>query len=172
MTTKSSVTAVYSQMSDVESAIAVLQSKGVARESISVVAQGLHSDETIHGIVFEEHPALHSGASAAWVGGIFGLMIGLAIAWIPGIGPIVAAGPIAASIATALEGAALGASGLGLLGGLVSWGVSEGQMHEYEEMVRNGKYLLVVHGDEAGITQAEEILRGTEPELIDVHGLS
>ncbi|MBX3052855.1 MAG: hypothetical protein KF753_15325 [Caldilineaceae bacterium] len=172
MPAKNSVIAIYGRMSAVEGALAELHNSGVPKETISVVAQDLHSDKTIHGIVFEDHPTLHGGTNGAWIGGIFGLTVGLAVAWVPGVGPFIAAGPIAASIASVLEGAVLGASGIGLLGALVSWGVSESQMHQYEKMVRNGKYLVIVHGDTDAVSAAEDVLRGTAPDLIDVHGLS
>ncbi len=94
------------------------------------------------------------GAGAA-LGGIGGLVIGLAGLAIPGIGPVVAAGPIA----TALAGAGIGAVAGGVIGALTNLGVPEEEAHYYAEGVKRGGVLVTVATDEAGAEKAADIMR-------------
>jgi hypothetical protein len=84
------------------------------------------------------------------IGGAAGLIAGLAGLAVPGIGPLVAAGPIAA----ALAGAGIGAVAGGLIGGLRHVGVSDTDAEYYAEAVRRGGALLIVRADD---TRAEGI---------------
>jgi len=89
------------------------------------------------------------------VGGAAGLaasLIGLAI---PGIGPIIAAGPIVA----ALSGAGVGAVAGGLIGGLTDMGVSKDDAEYYAESVRRGGALVTVRADDARAGRAADIMR-------------
>jgi hypothetical protein len=99
-------------------------------------------------------------AVGAATGGVLGGAAGLAVALmgltIPGIGPLVAAGPLAA----ALAGAGLGAVAGGLLGGLTSVGVPEHEAHVYAEAVRRGGALVLVRADDdADALRAAALLR-------------
>jgi uncharacterized protein (TIGR02271 family) len=87
--------------------------------------------------------ALAGAGTGAAIGGVAGLALALAPLAIPGIGPIVAAGPIAA----ALTGAGLGAVAGGLIGGLTRLGVPEEEAHYYAEGVRRGGILVTVAAD-------------------------
>jgi uncharacterized protein (TIGR02271 family) len=87
--------------------------------------------------------ALAGAGTGAAIGGVAGLALALAPLAIPGIGPIVAAGPIAA----ALTGAGIGAVAGGLIGGLTRLGVPEEEAHYYAEGVRRGGILVTVAAD-------------------------
>ena len=100
--------------------------------------------------------ALAGAGTGAAIGGVAGLALALAPLAIPGIGPIVAAGPIAA----ALTGAGIGAVAGGLIGGLTRLGVPEEDAHYYAEGVRRGGILVTVAADdEREADAAAEILR-------------
>ena len=88
------------------------------------------------------------------MGGIVGLLTGVGVMAIPGIGPLVAAG----WLATTLAGAATGELAGGLLGALTSAGVSREEAEVYEEGVRRGSTLVAVQADEADIPKVEAIL--------------
>ena len=97
-----------------------------------------------------------TGAAAGGVlGGAAGLVVGLMGLAIPGIGPIVAAGPLAA----ALAGAGVGAVAGGLIGGLTGAGVSEEDANYYAESVRRGGALVTVRADDARADEAARIMR-------------
>ncbi len=97
-----------------------------------------------------------SGAGiGAAIGGVGGLLVGLIMLPIPGIGPVLAAGPIAA----ALAGAGLGAAAGGLLGALTELGVPEEQAGAYAESVRRGDVLVTATVPDVSADQADHILQ-------------
>lgn len=142
-----------------------LQQSGFARDDISIIgndASGRLSSRT--GDLPPDAPATMSdtgsgaatGAAAGGVlGGAAGLVVGLMGLAIPGIGPIVAAGPLAA----ALAGAGVGAVAGGLIGGLTGAGVSEEDANYYAESVRRGGALVTVRADDARADEAARIMR-------------
>ena len=112
-----------------------------------------------HEINSKAPEGIATGAGAgAVVGGVLGWLIGLGAIAIPGVGPLVAAGPIVAALAGA---GAAGATG-GLVGGLVGAGIPEIEAKRYAGRIREGGYLISVHCDDrAWAKRAEEILEAT-----------
>src|SRR3954468_8266177 len=98
-------------------------------------------------------------ATGAVTGGVVGGAAGLAASLmglaIPGIGPIIAAGPIVAT----LSGAGVGAVAGGLIGGLTDMGVSKTDAEYYAESVRRGGALVTVRADDTRAERAAEIMR-------------
>ncbi len=93
------------------------------------------------------------------LGGGAGLLAGLGLLAIPGVGPIVAAGWLVAT----LTGAGVGAAGGGILGSLVGAGVPEEHAHVYAEGVRRGGTLVTVRADESQAARIEAVLEGHTP---------
>ena len=88
--------------------------------------------------------------------------------WIPGIGPLVAAGPLVYAIVGGLEGA-VAIGGLSALGaGLYSIGIPKDSIIKYETSLKTEKFLLVVHGSEDELTKAKDILKSSGHE-VNVH---
>lgn len=85
--------------------------------------------------------ALKGAGTGAAIGGVLGLVAGAASLAIPGVGPIIAAGPIAA----ALAGAGVGAVAGGVIGALSKMGVPEDEAHYYAEGVKRGGTLITLH---------------------------
>jgi hypothetical protein len=96
------------------------------------------------------------------VGGLAGVLLGLGALAIPGLGPVIAAGPLVAGLAGAGVGAAVG----GLVGALVNWGVPQEEAELYAESVRRGGILVGLKTDEANADRAVEIMNRYDP--IDV----
>jgi hypothetical protein len=98
-------------------------------------------------------------ATGAVTGGVVGGAAGLAASLmglaIPGIGPIIAAGPIVAT----LSGAGVGAVAGGLIGGLTDMGVSKTDAEYYAESVRRGGALVTVRADDSRAERAADIMR-------------
>jgi hypothetical protein len=88
---------------------------------------------------------------------------------IPGLGPILAAGPVVAWIVAGLEGAVeLGA--LGALGaGLYSIGIPKDSIVEYETALKTDQFLLIVHGTAAEVGEARNIIKTTNPVKFSLH---
>jgi uncharacterized protein (TIGR02271 family) len=134
---------------EAQSVVKDLVASGIDRDDIGFMANEKHSvPESAHLNESEgsrdgsraASGALAGAGTGAALGGIAGLALSLAPLAIPGIGPILAAGPIAA----ALTGAGIGAVAGGLIGGLTNLGVPEEEAHYYAEGVRRGGILVTV----------------------------
>ncbi|MBP7332564.1 MAG: hypothetical protein KBA08_09750 [Firmicutes bacterium] len=105
---------------------------------------------------------LTSGVTTGGVlGGLAGLGLGAGALAIPGIGPIIAAGPIAGIVSGALTG--------GVAGGLVDWGIPADRGRFYEDKVKEGKVLASVRTDENKINSAADILRRNGARDVEIH---
>ncbi|OMD36473.1 hypothetical protein BSK56_32120 [Paenibacillus borealis] len=133
-------------------AIEDLKSQGFLTEDISVIARNKDDVDAINNEMGTKAPeGMASGAAAGGLlGGVTGLLAGIGALAIPGIGPILAAGPIAATLA----GAAVGAGTGGLVGGLIGLGIPEDEAESYDNYVDEGRILVMVDADN---TRAEEV---------------
>jgi hypothetical protein len=109
------------------------------------------------------------GKMGAFWGGIWGMLFGSAFFLIPGIGPLIVAGPLVSWIVGALEGAVV-VGGLSAVGaGLYSLGIPKDSILQYETALKTDKFLLIAHGSADEITRAKEILSRTKPETLQHH---
>lgn len=100
-----------------------------------------------------EGAAVGAGAGGV-LGGAVGLLAGLGLLAIPGLGPLIAAGPIMAG----LSGIAVGATVGGVTGALIGMGIPEIEAKRYEGKIKDGNILIAVHSESsAGISQAKQI---------------
>jgi hypothetical protein len=148
-------------MPKAEEAIRELGRGGFPITQISITAQNLESEKEIHGYVTAGDVAKSGVGTGAWVGGLFGLLAGAAFIWVPGFGPLVVAGSLAAVLIGGAEGVAVGAAGGGVLGALAGWGVSRQHIIKYEEHLKGGKYLVIAHGSAEEAKRAQNILQTT-----------
>jgi len=99
------------------------------------------------------------------------LLFGAAFFWVPGLGPLLVAGPVSAAIVAALESAVV-VGGVSVLGAaLYSIGMPKDSVLRYETAIKVNKYLLVAHGTEAEVAKAKDILATTNPAQLDEHVL-
>ena len=98
-------------------------------------------------------------AGGATLGGVAGLLVGIGALAIPGIGPVLAAGPLAAGLGGAALGAGLGAAAGGFLGALSDIGLDNDDAQAYAESVASGSLLMVVGADAARAPEIEAALR-------------
>jgi uncharacterized protein (TIGR02271 family) len=140
----------------------MLVQRGFDRDDISVVGRGAEGTT-------DRADAGHdvSAGEGAATGGIAGLLLGAAAMLIPGIGPIVAVGPLAAALAGALTGGVTGAVVGGITAGLVHGGVPEDEARYYDERFQQGGYLVTVRTDDGRYDDARRIL---EASGADMHG--
>ncbi|WP_226655906.1 general stress protein [Pseudalkalibacillus hwajinpoensis] len=148
---------VFSNVGSAEQAITELQHHGYGSNDISVFAK---DKSKVHVLEEEMETSVTSnkggrgknagkgaglGAlSGGALGGIGGLIAGLGLLAIPGIGPLAAAGPIAA----ALTGAGVGAGGGGIVGALVGAGIPERDAAQYENHLKDGKIIVIVEASD------------------------
>ncbi len=109
------------------------------------------------------------GKVGAFWGGFWGLLFGSALFMIPGLGPILVGGPLVAWIVAGLEGA-VEVGAIGALGaGLFSIGIPKDSVVKYETALKSDQFLVIVHGTEAEVAQAKEIIDGTHPLSYALH---
>jgi len=142
---KKSVIGIVETQIQAERIVDQLQERGVASGDISVLfpdKRGTKDFAHEHNTKAPEGAVAGIGAGGV-VGGTLGLLAGIGVLAIPGVGPLIAAGPIMATLSGAAAGAAVG----GVAGGLIGLGVPEFEAKSYEGKVRGGNILLAVHID-------------------------
>jgi len=157
---------VVGNYSTLETAVAVvddLVKAGFHRNSISVIAND--PDAKYASYVDQDTAADGTAAGAgigAAIGGLGGLLLGLGALAIPGIGPVIAAGPIVAGLAGAGVGAVTG----GILGALVDLGIPKESAEAYAESVRRGNVLVTVQAEDNRADEATRIMQ--RPGLLNI----
>jgi uncharacterized membrane protein len=156
---------IYQNRADVEFAVEELRKEGFRNTDISVLFP--HNQGTKDFAVEKNTKAPEGTAtgatSGAVIGGTLGWLAGIGALAIPGIGPLVAAGPIVAALAGVGVGGALG----GIAGALVGMGIPEFEAKRYEGRIKEGGILLSVHCDDHNWTKkAKDILQRTSAQDI------
>ena len=149
---------VFNTHTDAEEAIRALNKSGFDVKKLSLVGKGYHSEE--HPVGFYtagERIKAWGGVGAFW-GGIWGLLVGPAIFFIPGVGLVALAGPVVSALVGALEGAVVvgGVSALGAA--FAQAGIPADQLIKYETALKADKYVLMVHGTAEEVAQARTTL--------------
>jgi hypothetical protein len=151
---------IYRTRLDAENGVDALRDAGYRTTDISVL---LPENEGTKDFAHEKHTKAPEGTAAgatsgAVIGGGLGWLAGIGALAIPGLGPLIAAGPIVAALAGAGAGGVLG----GLTGALVGMGIPEYEAKRYEGRVKEGGILLSVPCDDSNWTKrAKEILERT-----------
>jgi len=160
---------IYKTPGTAEAAVDSLLSKGFTNESISVL---LPDDESTRAFAHEKSTKAPEGtatgvATGGAVGGTLGLLAGIGALAIPGVGPLIAAGPIMAALAGSAVGGAVG----GVTGALIGMGIPEYEAKRYESKIREGRILLSVHSENSEETKrAKEIFERSGAEDIATAG--
>jgi hypothetical protein len=174
------VVGLFESYSEAQHVVQDLIDSGFRREDISVVANDTSRATGAREV--GEHSKADEGAGAGAVsgsviGGAVGLLVGAGLLAIPGIGPVLAAGPLAAAIGTTAAtlgagalGAGIGAATGGLIGGLVGAGVPEEEAHAYAEGVRRGGTLVSVSADDQMANTARSVMQ--RHDVIDIDARS
>jgi hypothetical protein len=170
MAQEDSVVAIYPHIDQAEEAVQQLGKGGFPIDHVSIIAKDLGTEKKVHGFVTSCDVAKSSARTGAWVGGIFGLLVGAAFLWVPGVGPLIVAGSLSSALLGGVEGAVAGAAISGTFGWLAGLGISKQHILKYEESVKAGKYLVIAHGSTEDVTKARGILAGTRPAELTVHG--
>lgn len=160
---------VYTSHSEAEEAVKELQKAGFEMKQISIIGKDYHTDEHVVGYYNTGDRVKYWGKRGAFWGGVWGLLFGSAFFWIPGIGPLVAAGPVVGWIVGALETAAV-TGGLSAIGAaLYGIGIPKDSVLQYETSLKTDKFLLVAHGTSAEVERAKGILGTTHAAETAVH---
>lgn len=153
------VSGIFKQRGQAEKAVEALRAKGFHQE-ISIIAK--EDDNYKH---IDQNSQMSGGDSVldglttgGFIGGLAGLAVGAGALVIPGLGPLVAAGPIAGLLSGATTG--------GFAGGLIDYGIPEAEGQRMENELRQGSIVALVQTSENKVDEAASILR--ENGAIDV----
>lgn len=164
------VVAIYNTHTEAEEAVKELQRSGFDMTRLSIVGKDYHTEDHVVGYYNTGDRMKAWGRMGAFWGGLWGLLLGAAFFAIPGIGPVVVAGPLVSWIVGALEGAVV-VGGLSALGaGLASIGIPRDSILKYETALKADKFLLIAHGTPEQVDRAKSILERTSTaEAATVH---
>ncbi|HYL35751.1 MAG TPA: DUF3341 domain-containing protein [Bryobacteraceae bacterium] len=160
---------IYRDKAAVQSGLGVLRSAGFRNTDISVLipANPGTKDFAHHKDTKAPEGATAGAASGAVLGGVLGWLAGAGTLAIPGVGPLLAAGPILGMLAGA---GAVGIAG-GIVGSLVGMGIPEYEAKRYEGRIRAGGILLSAHCDNSEwVKRAKKILEETGAEDVSSAG--
>jgi len=171
------IVALYDDLSTAQQVVKALRDAGIPSADISLMASDAAGDYAKHltstttKVKDSTADGVDKGAGVgALLGGLGGLLVGLGALAIPGIGPVLAAGPLATAVA-ALVGAGVGAAAGGavggIIGGLVDMGIPEEQAHFYAEGVRRGGTLVTVRTNDADTDRAHDLMNSYNPVNIE-----
>ena len=164
-----SVVAIYDTHTQADEAVKELQRSGFDMKKMSIVGKDYHTDEHVVGYYNTGDRMQYWGKQGAFWGGLWGMLFGAAFFVIPGLGPILVAGPLVAWIIGALEGAVV-VGGLSALGaGLYSIGIPKDSVVKYEEALKSDMFLLLAHGTADEVAKARDILHTTHAVEVAVH---
>lgn len=160
---------IYPNRAAVEIAVDVLRDRGFRSEDISVLfPDNAGTKDFAHEKQTKAPEGATTGASTgAVVGGTLGWLAGIGALAIPGVGPLIAAGPIVGALAGVGAGGAIG----GIAGALIGMGIPEYEAKRFEGRVKEGGVLLSVHCDNSDWTsKAKDILESTGAQDVSSSG--
>lgn len=165
------VVGVFQSENRAKEAISELKRQGFEEREISLIARerreegaqgGKREGENRGGWLTMEEQNLGNGVlTGSAIGGLAGILAGAGALLIPGVGPIIAAGPLAAFLS--------GVVGGGLVGGLVDFGIPEERGRYFEERVKQGGILVTLKVQEDEVPQVTSVLRRYGAEDVEAH---
>ena len=155
------VVAMHPTHTAAEATIRELQHAGFDMKRLSIVGKDCHTEEHVVGYYNVGDRMKYWGKLGAFWGGVWSLLFGSAFFFIPGLGPLVVAGPLVQVIVSVLEGAVV-VGGMSALGaGLYSIGIPKDSILQYETALKTNAFLLVAHGSAQELARAKELLEAT-----------
>lgn len=166
MITDRAAVGVYLTHKDAEVAVRMLEKAGVSLQQISIIGRDRNEADALVGHYsppeFVEHGLQHQGERAgAWMGGLLGLLVGCSSFFLPGIGALVALGPLAGVLGGVGAGAAIGY----VTGDLTFTDISS----DLREWLVAGDYVVVVHCSTAEEPRVQQIMEGTRALIVKSH---
>ncbi len=158
------ITGHFNNHEPAETAVRALVEAGFPYPNISIVAQNLQASEQAQVLVAPSD----AQAPTPLLGAIGGLLLGAAALTLPGVGPLLVAGPLAANFFGLLDGALVGTSSGGLIGALMGYGLPRDKALKYQTVVQNGGFLVMAHGNETQIGLARGVLERQDASDLEI----
>jgi len=166
---KKTLIALYNNHEDAADAVEALTKAGLGKDHISVLGKGEMKEEDSFEYKKENEDILYWGKTGAFWGGLWGFLMGALFFWVPGFGPLVATGPVISSLAGLVGGAALVGSLSALTAWLVDLGMTEAEALRYEDLLKEGKILVLVQGNDEALNSAKAALEPLGKGEIKLH---
>jgi len=171
MPEKCTVVATYPTHTDAEAAIKQLQLAEFNMKRLSIVGKDYHTEENVIGYYNSGDRMKSWGKLGAFWGGVWSLLSGSAFFLMPGLGPLVVAGPLVQVIVSVLEGAVVMGALSALGAALFSMGIPEDSILQYETALNADAFLVIAHGTEKEVRLAKGILeRSTSTHVREFKG--
>lgn len=169
MSDQHAVVGIFDSHSLAENSVRELQRNGMDLKKTSILGSDQFSNNRVAGAYHMGDRMMYYGERGAFWGGLGALLLGAGFFWVPGIGPLLIAGPLVTIVVGAIEAAAVvgGLSALGAI--LVSVGIPEDHVHHYETAVKAGKYILIFHGSAEEIQKTHKILDLAKAEKTEMY---
>jgi rhodanese-related sulfurtransferase len=151
---------VFESRGRAENAVNTLRQQGFTSEEINIVSKKQQNTNTTQGETYDDD-IVDGTLTGGTLGGIGGLLMGAGALLLPGIGPILAVGPITAAVGGAIAG--------GIAGGLIDWGIPAEASQRYEQEVAQGSILAIIRTDTTKVTSAAQILRQNGAKDVENH---
>jgi uncharacterized membrane protein len=151
---------VFESRDDAEKAVNSLRQQGFTNEEINIISKQ-HQNRDVNSDEDSDDDIMDGTLTGGTIGGIGGLLLGAGALVIPGIGPILAAGPIAAAVGGAIAG--------GITGGLIDWGIPADESQHYEQEVVHGGILAIIRTDATKVNSVAQILRQNGAKDVKTH---
>lgn len=172
MSDKHEVVNMFPTHFEAEAAVLTLQKSGFDMHKISIIGQDYQTTEHVRGfLTWKDTAKAGAGEAGYWgtfFGGLFGILTGVGLLFIPGVGPVIVAGHVAGVLAGWIEGSILGGVGAAVAGGLggalVGLGIPKEKALKYETEIKAGKFVVIVSGTDEEIERAQQILQNAGDE--------
>lgn len=161
--------AVYDSHLQADEAVRKLAKAGFDLKTISILGKDYQSEENVVGYFNLGDRAKFFGKLGAFWGGLAGMLFGSAMLFVPVVGHVVVMGPLAATLASGLQGAVLGGGVSALIGALTAIGVPKDSVLRYETALKADKFLVIVHGGGEQIRRAHGLLTAAGSVDVQAH---
>lgn len=155
------VVGVFDDFDQTRAAIQALEASDFPAAQVSLATHRLPGDAPPHDLLNSGDETESQAGRGAGVGALVGLLLGTPLLLVPGLGQVLIAGPLLAGLTGGIVG--------GLLGSMTGWGVHEDHVKRYEALLREGKFLVIAHGDPREIAVAQQVLQDAPAAEIVLH---
>ena len=168
---KNTCVTVFETHEAAEKAVKELEKSGHDMKKLSIIGTDYRTEEHVVGYYNTGDRIKFWGSRGAFWGGLWGILFGSAFFFVPGIGPLVLAGPIVGMLVGGLEGAIVVGGMTALGAALYSIGIPKDSVLDYEAALKSHKFLLIAHGTPLEIKQAREALNNAGIKGTKVHNV-
>lgn len=166
MLKQNALVAIYPNPEEAQEAVIALERSEFDLERLSVIGKAYRERKELVAFYREGDGIRCWGDMGYFWNWISSTIRGWALLRMPGRDPLLVVGQLALWIVVALDNSAI-FGGLSALGAtLYSMGLSKDNVHDYEEALRRGNYLIVVHGPAQEVTRAKGIFKSAEVEFL------